>query len=312
MSIAPRWTASSTVWMFWRRAVRCRRIRPRPILPPWSRPRRIGRRPLPVRRQHSRMSLRRVAALRTVESFSQHLADLGVTVPFDAEVQSGPASPLAQPYRLQDGFTIGNRWCVQPMEGWDGTEAGQPTELTRRRWRHFGQSGAKLVWGGEAVAVRPDGRANPRQLLINEANALLLASLRRELVEAHAERFGSSHDLLVGLQLTHSGRFARPNQHDVLEPAIAYHHPLLDRKFGLASDHPLLSDRELDRLVKQFAAAAELAAAAGFAFVDIKHCHGYLGHELLTAHTRAGAYGGSFENRTRFLREVVAAIRRRT
>jgi 2,4-dienoyl-CoA reductase-like NADH-dependent reductase (Old Yellow Enzyme family) len=147
--------------------------------------------------------------------------------------------------------------------------------------------------------------------LLNETNLPPLASLLRALVEAHQERFGSSQDLLVGLQLTHSGRFARPNQHDVLEPAIAYRHPLLDSKFGLAPDHPLLSDHEIDRLVEQFADAAELAASAGFAFVDIKHCHGYLGHELLTAHTRAGAYGGSFENRTRFLTEVVGAIRRR-
>jgi 2,4-dienoyl-CoA reductase-like NADH-dependent reductase (Old Yellow Enzyme family) len=111
--------------------------------------------------------------------------------------------------------------------------------------------------------------------------------------------------------LTHSGRFARPNQHDQLEPAIAYHHPLLDTKFGLAADHAVLTDAEIAGLVREFVDAAELAAAAGFAFVDIKHCHGYLGHEFLTAHTRPGSYGGSFENRTRFLQEVVRGIRQR-
>jgi NADPH2 dehydrogenase len=257
------------------------------------------------------MTWRRVAALRTAQDFSEHLAGLGVDLPFDAEVQSGPEAPLAQPYRLADGFTIGNRWCAQPMEGWDGTADGRPTELTRRRWKHFGQSGAKLIWGGEAVAVRHDGRANPRQLLINEANLPDLAALRQTLIEAHEARFGTSRDLLVGLQLTHSGRFARPNQHDQLEPAIAYHHPLLDKKFGLAANHPLMTDSEIDALVATFGDAAELAVAAGFAFVDIKHCHGYLGHEFLTAHTRPGAYGGSFENRTRFLREVVRCVRRR-
>ncbi len=51
------------------------------------------------------------------------------------------------------------------MEGWDGTTEGYPTELTKRRWKRFGQSGAKLIWGGEATAVVADGRANPRQLM---------------------------------------------------------------------------------------------------------------------------------------------------
>ena len=70
-------------------------------------------------------------------------------------------APLAQPYCLDNGFTIGNRFCILPMEGWDGTADGRPTELTTRRWKNFGLSGAKLIWGGEAVAVQPDARANP-------------------------------------------------------------------------------------------------------------------------------------------------------
>src|SRR5258708_23520766 len=105
------------------------------------------------------MSVRRVAALRTGGEFKQHLSAIGAELPFDEDLQLGPGASLAQPYRLRDGFTIGNRWCVQPMEGWDGTPDGKPSELTRRRWTHFGQSGAKLIWGGEAVAVRHDGRA---------------------------------------------------------------------------------------------------------------------------------------------------------
>jgi 2,4-dienoyl-CoA reductase-like NADH-dependent reductase (Old Yellow Enzyme family) len=115
----------------------------------------------------------------------------------------------------------------------------------------------------------------------------------------------------VGLQLTHSGRFAKPNRHDCLEPRILYRHPLLDRKFGLPAETPLLTDAEIERIIARFVDAAELAQQAGFDFVDVKHCHGYLGHEFLSAHTRPGPFGGSFENRTRFLREVVAGIRRR-
>jgi NADPH2 dehydrogenase len=257
------------------------------------------------------MTYRRVAALRTADDLRQHLASLGLALPFDETLQVAPGSPLAQPYRLRDGFTIGNRWCIQPMEGWDGTLDGQPTELTHRRWEHFGQSGAKLIWGGEAVAVQADGRANSHQLLINAANLPHLAALRRTLVDAHAARYGRTDDLLVGLQLTHSGRFARPNPDNQPEPAILYHHPALDARQGLADDYPVLTDAYITALIRQFVDAAELAAAAGFAFVDIKHCHGYLGHEFLTAHTRPGSFGGSFENRTRFLRDVVVGIQER-
>ncbi len=256
------------------------------------------------------MTYRKIAALRTPAAFLDHLARLGIEMPFEESLEPAPASPLAQPLAV-DGLAIGNRFCVQPMEGWDGTPDGRPTDLTRRRWTRFGLSGAKLIWGGEAVAVRPDGRANPNQLLINEENLPDLAGLRAALVEAHEQQHGSSRDLLVGLQLTHSGRFSRPHDKSRLEPVIAYHHPYLDRKFGIPASQPVISDDEIAKLTDQFVEAAALAYEAGFQFVDIKHCHGYLGHELLGAHTRPGPYGGSFENRTRFLRDIVGGIRRR-
>jgi 2,4-dienoyl-CoA reductase-like NADH-dependent reductase (Old Yellow Enzyme family) len=254
------------------------------------------------------MSYPRVASFKTAEALRGHLAELGVELPVDDELEVGPAAPLAQEYR-HDDVVIGNRFCILPMEGWDGTPAGRPSALTIRRWRHFGLSGAKLIWGGEAVAVRPDGRANPNQLLINDQTLRDLVSLRQTLIDAHSEHFGRTDDLYVGLQLTHSGRFARPNDKRRLEPRILYHHPVLDRKFGLAPDAPVMSDDDVARLVDDFIRAACLARQAGFRFVDIKHCHGYLGHEFLSAVDRPGLYGGSFENRTRFLREVVSGIR---
>jgi len=253
---------------------------------------------------------RRVAALKTPAAFRDYLHTLGVAdrVPFD----EGPAmAPLAAPLRLPDGRTVGNRFCIQPMEGWDGAEDGTPTELVRRRWRAFGTSGAKLIWGGEATAIQHAGRANPNQLRLEEDTATALAALRTELVAAHAERFGHGDDLLVGLQLTHSGRFCRPNAKQVTEPVTLYPHSLLDRKFGIGAEHRPASDDEVEALVERFIAAGVLAWQAGFAFVDVKHCHGYLGHEFLSAVDRPGRYGGSFDNRTRFLREVVAGLRRR-
>jgi NADPH2 dehydrogenase len=255
------------------------------------------------------MAIRRMATLKTPADFRAHLKAIGASLPFDEVMQSGAAAPLAQSYRLKNGFTVGNRFSMLPMEGWDGTTDGRPTELTTRRWRRFGMSGAKLIWGGEAVAVCPDGRANPNQLMINETTLADMAMLRETLVTMHEAQFGRSDDLLVGLQLTHSGRFARPHEKAGLAPKILYHHPILDAKFGVPPDAPVTSDDEIAQVVNDFVSAACLAQRAGFAFVDIKHCHGYLGHEFLSAVDREERYGGSFENRTRFLREVVAGIR---
>jgi NADPH2 dehydrogenase len=254
------------------------------------------------------MQYRRVAQLRTSADFRAYLDSLGVDLAFDDVMQTGPDAPHSQPFAYRDK-TISNRFAVLPMEGWDGTIDGHVTDLVGRRWQRFGQSGAKLIWGGEAVAVRHDGRANPRQLVLNTGTFSEFVALREMLFAAHEERFGTTDDLMIGLQLTHSGRFARPTHHDQLEPKILYHHPLLDRKFHLPNDFPLMSDDEISQLIDQFVNAAKMVQAAGFHFVDVKHCHGYLGHEFLSAVDREGRYGGSFENRTRFLREVVAGIR---
>jgi 2,4-dienoyl-CoA reductase-like NADH-dependent reductase (Old Yellow Enzyme family) len=250
----------------------------------------------------------RVATLRTAEAFRRHLRDASIPLDFDDTLAPPGESPLARPLE-KDGLRAGNRFCILPMEGWDGTPGGEPTELTERRWRHFGVSGAKLLWGGEAAAVRHDGRANPNQLMITARTWEAIARLREKLVATHVERYGrdAADDLVVGLQLTHSGRYSRPNAHERPEPLCAFAHPLLDRRFP--GGVRLLTDEELDRLVEDFVGAARLAWRAGFQFVDVKNCHGYLGHELLAARTRPGRYGGSFENRTRFLRSVVEGIR---
>jgi NADPH2 dehydrogenase len=253
----------------------------------------------------------RIPTLKTVSDFRNHLAALGLELPCDDQIQTGHTSPLAQPVAsvLINGKVIGNRYAIQPMEGWDADTAGAPTEDTRRRWRRFGESGAKLVFGGEAMAIRPDGRANPNQLQITEANRTGLTELRDTLIQAHRARFGEANDLVIGFQLTHSGRFCRPHDKARLEPRVAYRHPLLDQKFGVTNDAQVLTDDDLQPLIESYVEAARVAKEAGADFVDIKHCHGYLLHEFLSAFTRTGRYGGSFENRTRLLREIIAAIR---
>lgn len=254
------------------------------------------------------MQIPKIASFRTAETLRDHASSLGLRLPCDATLISGAASPLGSPVTL-GSRRIGNRFAVLPMEGWDGTPDGRPTDLTVRRWKRFGSGGAKLIWGGEAAAVRHDGRANPNQLLLTEENLGSIAAMREALVTSHRERFGSADDLFIGLQLTHSGRFSRPNDSKRGEPRVAYRHPLLDGRFAVTSDTQVFTDDELDRLVEDFILAAGRAARAGFDFVDLKHCHGYLGHELLSAVQRPGRYGGSLENRTRFLRSIVAGIR---
>jgi 2,4-dienoyl-CoA reductase-like NADH-dependent reductase (Old Yellow Enzyme family) len=250
----------------------------------------------------------RLGSVKDVEHFAEHVRSLGLRIPCDGEIVRGAKSPLLAPLVCGE-IRIGNRIAVQPMEGWDGTPDGKPGELTMRRWRRFGQSGAKLIWGGEAVAVSHEGRANPNQLVMAPHTSEGLEQLRKALFEEHRKTTGSEDELFVGLQLTHSGRFCRPNAHDRPEPRILYHHPILDRRLELAKDYPVLTDGAIGTIVEQFHRAAKTARELGFDFVDIKHCHGYLGHEFLSAHTREGKYGGNFENRTRFLREVAQGIR---
>jgi NADPH2 dehydrogenase len=252
----------------------------------------------------------RVAALRTPDALRARLDALGCPLPCDDASLAAPDSPLARMLALGEmngrAQSAANRFVIQPMEGWDGTLDGRPTELTERRWRNFGRSGAALIWGGEAVAVVEEGRANPRQLVLSAATAPELARLRTALVE-EARTCGVTP--VVGLQLTHSGRWSRPSPAG-RAPRIAFRHPLLDVRAGVTGDDALLSDAELAALIVRFADAARLAQRAGFDFVDVKHCHGYLLHELLAARHRAGAYGGALlDERLRFLRATLAAVR---
>lgn len=249
--------------------------------------------------------LTRIPSLKTPADFRAHVADLGVEIPCDESLDPAVLSAPVEAVAI-NGKTIGNRFAIHPMEGWDGTADGRATDLVRRRWRRFGESGAKLIYGGEAMAVRPDGRANPNQLVIG---AVDLAELRSIVVQAHRERFGTADNLVIGFQLTHSGRFCRPHGKFKYEPRVAYRHPLLDAKFGVTSDDQVFTDTELDDLTGDYTKAARIARDAGADFIDLKHCHGYLLHELLGAHTRPGPYGGSFENRTRMLRQIIAGIR---
>lgn len=250
----------------------------------------------------------RLAAHRDAAAFRAHLKALAPELDC-VDTPTGPDGPLAAPIEV-DGLRLANRWAAHPMEGWDAAPDGLPSELTLRRWRNFGRSGAALVWGGEAFAVSADGRAHPDQLYLNDDADVLggLRALRAAVLAGRADSGLGAEGLAIGLQLTHSGRWARPTAAGPA-PRCAARHPLLDARLGIRGDEALIADEELPGLVERYAAAAGLAQRAGFDFVDLKCCHGYLLHEFLGARDRLGPYGGSFANRTRLLREIVAAVR---
>lgn len=240
---------------------------------------------------------------KSAEDLAAEAARLGVDLPLTDDL-----SPLFQPVVIGP-LTAGNRLAVQPMEGCDGTRDGRPDELTYRRYRRFGAGGAKLIWG-EATAISDEGRMNPRQLWIHEASVGDLARMLDGCRKAHAEACGVTDDFVLGLQLTHSGRWGYQR------PLLATRDPLLDplttdKSTGRTIDasYPLLSDDDLKRVEDQYVAAAKLARKAGCDFIDLKQCHRYLLNELLAATHRTGPYGGNLENRTRLIRNVIGRIR---
>lgn len=232
-----------------------------------------------------------------LETLKEEIAKLGVNIPISEDL-----SVLKSPVQIGDK-NIPNRLAISPMEGCDGTESGEPDELTFRRYERFARGGSGLLWL-EACAVVNEGRANPRQLYINREGLESYKNLYEKTINSAQQEFGDEHRPYTVLQLTHSGRYSKPV--DKPEPIIAANNEYLDPK--MHGDYRIISDEELEQLEDKYVEAAELAAEVGIDAVDIKSCHRYLNSELLSAHTREGKYGGSFENRTRFLLNIVDKI----
>ncbi len=228
------------------------------------------------------------------EAFLKENENTGAALPYTDGI-----GVLSAPLRIGNK-TVPNRLACQAMEGCDGTASGEPGELTVRRYDRFAAGGAGLIWF-EATAVLPEARANPHQLWIHRDN---LDAFRREADRTRelGMRTNGYAPLLI-LQATHSGRYSKPNGFP--DPIIAYHNPIFEKDAPIG-DGRIISDEALDRVRDALVEAAELAELAGFDGADIKCCHRYLNCELLSAYERPGRYGGSFENRTRLLRESVS------
>jgi NADPH-dependent glutamate synthase beta subunit-like oxidoreductase/2,4-dienoyl-CoA reductase-like NADH-dependent reductase (Old Yellow Enzyme family) len=224
-------------------------------------------------------------------------------------------SILAEPVGA-GSLLIPNSLAVHPMEGCDGDSQGRPGKLTFRRYERFAAGGAGLIWG-EATAVVPEGRANPRQLWLNQNSKDCFAAMVKKMRDAARQSLGRKYKPIIVLQLTHSGRYSRPGasqpmiaQRDPYRDAMAPQKtPELGAKSKIPDDWPVVTDQYLDELQDAYVEAARIAFEVGFDAVDVKSCHGYLINELLACHRRSGKYGGTFENRTRFLLDVIDKIR---
>lgn len=224
-------------------------------------------------------------------------------------------SILAEPVQA-GGLVMPNSLATHPMEGADTDLQGRPGNLTFRRYERFGAGLAGLIWA-EATAVAPEGRSNPRQLWLRENSRQSFAALVKKTKEA-ARASDPEHEPIIVAQLTHSGRYSRPE--GIAHPLMAQHDPYRDAMCpqqkpdpGVASKLPngwsILTDEYLEKLVDAYVTAARIAFEVGFDAVDIKSCHGYLINELFASRQRSGKYGGSFENRTRLLLEIIDKIR---
>ena len=229
----------------------------------------------------------------TKESFFEQNEALGTALPYSEDI-----SVLGTPITVGNK-TLPNRLACQAMEGCDGNADGTPAELTIRRYKRFAEGGSAIIWF-EATACREDGRANPRQLWITKDNLdsfkKIVSDIKEDAIKANG------FEPLVIMQATHSGRYSKP--HGFPEPLIAYNNPIFEGNNPIDKSR-ILSDDELDRIGAALVASSKLAEQAGFDGVDIKCCHRYINSELLSAYTRDGKYGGSFENRTRLLRESI-------
>ena len=214
---------------------------------------------------------------------------------------------LLSPLTLR-GVTLRNRIGVSPMCQYS-CEDGLANDWHLVHLGSRAAGGAALVMV-EATAVTPEGRITPRDMGIWDG--------RHVEPLARIARFVRSQGAVPGIQLAHAGRKAsrRPpwEGRGYVPPADGGWTPVGPRPLAFADRGPApaaLDESGIDGIVRAFAVAAGRAVAAGFQVIEIHSAHGYLLHEFLSPLTnhRDDRYGGSLDNRTRFLMRVAEGVR---
>ena len=241
------------------------------------------------------MEMIKARDIQSPETFTEILRAHGMDLPVE-----GSMAELRKPLEV-GGKTIPNRICFQPLEGYDSHSDGSPSELVYRRYRRFARSGAGLIWF-ESAAVAEDGKSNPHQMMLTPGRISDFGALLDEMDRICQEQFGFRQYKV--LQLTHSGRMSRGT--DWTPKPVAARLQKTD-----TDETVLASDERVFRLIEETIRHAVMAKEAGFDAVDIKACHGYFLSEMLSAFERKGEFGGSFENRTKALLQIVDGIRNR-
>lgn len=234
---------------------------------------------------------------RTLDELKEKAKELGIQLPLAKDTKI-----LMTPYTF-GRVTLPNRVGIAPMEGADGLPDGSPSELTVNRYVREAEGGSGMIWF-EAISIVPEGRSSLHQLMLTRDNLDAYKKMTEAVKEAGRKANGFAPYLVM--QANHSGRYSNPQGKPA--PMIAYRHPEYE-KLRKADDSCIVSDDYLKSLEEKFGEAAGLAREAGFDAVDIKSCHGYLLAELSSAYIRPGMYGGSFENRTRLLRNGIQAAK---
>lgn len=234
---------------------------------------------------------------KSLEELQAKAKELGLDLPFAKDTKV-----LAEPVTF-DNVTVANRLGIAPMEGADSLEDGSPSDYTTRRYVKEAIGGSAVIWF-EAISIVEEGRSSKTQLLLTKDNLENYKKFTEEIKEAGRKANGYTPYLIM--QANHSGRYSNPNNKPA--PMIAYRHSELEQ-YRAADDSCIVTDDYLKGLEEKFGEAAALAKEAGFDAVDIKSCHGYLLAELSSAYTRLGEYGGSYENRTRLLKNAIRAAK---
>ncbi|HJD46378.1 MAG TPA: NADH:flavin oxidoreductase [Candidatus Mediterraneibacter norfolkensis] len=240
--------------------------------------------------------------MRNAGDFKKIMDDAGLPFPVDENVDI-----LGTPVKIGDK-TVPNRICIQPLEGFDGLPDGSPSELDFRRYRRYAGGGAGMIWY-ESIAISEDGRCNPLQMVIRPSTVNEIKKMVDEANEVAIEKYGRRPYNV--LQLTHSGR--RSNDKNWKSTPLAVcENPYMDDHTsidGSSGKITIATDDKIEEIIRGFIDGAILAHQAGFDAVDIKICHEYILRELLSAFTRPGKFGGSFENRTRAVFMIIDGIR---